>query len=62
MKLGKIMKRVTEFRIKLCKYAFEKEFKFVHVKNDLKRVTTECVNKQSEGCPWRVHETDKRWW
>ncbi|BFG25049.1 hypothetical protein CerSpe_113230 [Prunus speciosa] len=48
---------VTEFRIKLCKYAFEKGFKFVYVKNDLKRVTAECVNKQSEGCPWRVHAT-----
>ncbi|KAH0988074.1 hypothetical protein GBA52_015251 [Prunus armeniaca] len=48
---------VTEFRIKLCKYAFEKEFKFVYVKNDLKHVTAECVNKQSEGCPWRVHAT-----
>ncbi|KAI5343656.1 hypothetical protein L3X38_011532 [Prunus dulcis] len=48
---------VTEFRIKLCKYAFEKGFRFIYVKNDLKRVTVECLNKQSENCPWRVHAT-----
>ncbi|BBG96886.1 EF-TU receptor [Prunus dulcis] len=48
---------VTEFRIKLCKYAFEKGFRFIYVKNDLKRVTAECLNKQSENCPWRVHAT-----
>ncbi|CAB4263304.1 unnamed protein product [Prunus armeniaca] len=59
VKLGKNMKGVTEFRIKLCTYAFEKKFKFVYVKNDLKRVTAECVNKQNEGCPWRVHELKK---
>ncbi|CAB4294023.1 unnamed protein product [Prunus armeniaca] len=43
VKLGKNMKGVTEFRIKLCTYAFEKKFKFVYVKNDLKRVTAECI-------------------
>ncbi|CAL8162558.1 unnamed protein product [Prunus armeniaca] len=48
---------VTEFRIKLCKYAFEKGFRFIYVKNDLKRVTAKCLNKQSENCPWRVHAT-----
>lgn len=46
---------VTRFRIKLCKYAFNKGFRFIYVKNNLKLVTAECLNKQTKNCPWCIH-------
>ncbi|KAM1464420.1 hypothetical protein ACFX2K_043631 [Malus domestica] len=46
---------VKEFRQRLMKYAVEKGFRYVYVRNDSERVTTECFNKDDEGCVWLVH-------
>ncbi|XP_070668839.1 uncharacterized protein [Malus domestica] len=46
---------VKEFRQRLMKYAVEKGFRYVYVRNDSERVTAECFNKDDEGCVWHVH-------
>ncbi|CAN6719395.1 unnamed protein product [Malus baccata var. baccata] len=46
---------VKEFRQRLMKYAVEKGFRYVYVRNDSERVTAEYFNKDDEGCVWRVH-------
>ncbi|CAN6551942.1 unnamed protein product [Malus baccata var. baccata] len=46
---------VKEFRQRLMKYAVEKGFRYVYVRNDSERVIAECFNKDDEGCVWRVH-------
>ncbi|CAN6702073.1 unnamed protein product [Malus baccata var. baccata] len=46
---------VKEFRQRLMKYAVEKGFRYVYVRNDNERVIAECFNKDDEGCVWRVH-------
>ncbi|BBG99428.1 EF-TU receptor, partial [Prunus dulcis] len=44
-----------EFRLKLCKYALEVGFNFLHAGNDKKLVVAVCSNKKLEGCSWRVY-------
>ncbi|KAL7219946.1 hypothetical protein ACSBR2_012912 [Camellia fascicularis] len=44
-----------EFRKVLSKYAIECGFQFKFTKNDLVRITAECMFKESRGCPWSIH-------
>ncbi|XP_028081574.1 uncharacterized protein LOC114282984 [Camellia sinensis] len=45
----------TEFRKVLSKYAIECGFPFRFRKNDLVRITAECMFSDSRGCLWSIH-------
>ncbi|KAL7171998.1 hypothetical protein ACSBR2_031650 [Camellia fascicularis] len=44
-----------EFRKVLNKYAIKCGFQFKFIKNDLVRITAECMFKESRGCLWSIH-------
>ncbi|KAI5335027.1 hypothetical protein L3X38_025160 [Prunus dulcis] len=53
----KFIGEVHEFRDEQCKYAIEKGFKVVYLKNEKERVIAECSKKSSDSCSSRVHAT-----